>query len=300
MSFTVIGIGEVVWDLLPTGPQLGGAPGNFACHARSLGADALVVTRVGNDGLGRAVLQRFKAMNVPEATVQVDDELPTGTVTVRLSGQGLPQFTVHENVAWDRIVVTKPALDAVRQADAVCFGSIAQRTPASRAAIQQLVAAAPEEALRLFDINLRQNFYSREVVEQSLCLANMLKLNDAELSVLREMFSLQGDVRRQMEALGNTFGLKTVVLTCGPGGSLIYQEGRWSEQPSQPIAVVDTVGAGDSFAATLTVGLLNRWDLSEVHALTAEVARYVCSQAGATPPLPGSLRSKFLRRSSVT
>lgn len=300
MSFTVIGIGEVVWDLLPAGPQLGGAPANFACHARSLGADALVITRVGNDSLGRAVLQRFRTMNLPEAMVQVDDELPTSTVTVTLSGQGVPQFTIHENVAWDRIVVTQSALDAVRQADAVCFGSIAQRTHASRAAIQQLVAAAPEKALRLYDINLRQHFYSREVIEQSLSLANMLKLNDAELCVLSEMFSLQGDVRRQMEALANTFGLKTVVLTCGPSGSLIYQQGQWSEQPSQPVAVVDTVGAGDSFAATLTVGLLNRWDLSEVHALTAEVARYVCSQAGATPALPESLRSKFVRTNPVT
>lgn len=294
MSLTVIGIGEVVWDLLPTGPQLGGAPANFACHARSLGVDALVVTRVGDDCLGRDVLQRFKAKNLSDAMVQLDDELPTGTVTVSLSGQGVPQFTVHENVAWDRLVVTKSVLDTVRRADAVCFGSLAQRTPASRAAIQELVAAAPVGALKLFDINLRRNFYSREVVEQSLSLANMLKLNDSELATLREMFLLKGGARRQMEALSHTFGLKAVVLTCGPEGSLIYQKGQWSEQPSQPVSVVDTVGAGDSFAATLTVGLLKGWDLNEVHALAAEIARYVCSEAGATPTLPEYLRSKFV------
>jgi len=300
MSFTVIGIGEVVWDLLPTGPQLGGAPANFACHARSLGANALIITRVGRDHFGGKVLRRFKALNVPEATVQVDDELPTGTVTVELSGQGVPQFTIHENAAWDRIEVTKSVLDAVRQADAICFGSIAQRTPASRAAIQQLLAAAPERSLKLFDINLRQHFYSRDVVEQSLRLASMLKLNDTELSVMTEMFSIPGDVRRQMEVLGDMFGLKAVVLTRGPRGSLIFKEGRWSEQPSRPVQVVDTVGAGDAFAATLTMGLLNKWDLGELHTLTAEVARYVCSQAGGTPALPEALRSRFVGRSSVT
>jgi fructokinase len=300
MSFTVIGIGEVVWDLLPAGPQLGGAPTNFACHAQSLGANALVVTRVGNDRLGRDVLEHFKAMNVSEATVQVDDEFPTGTVTVSLSGQGVAQFTIHEYAAWDRITVTKSALEAVRQADAVCFGSLAQRTPASRVAIQQLVAAASGDALRLFDINLRQNFYSLEVIEPSLRLANVLKLNQEELSILTGMFSLQGDVRQQMEGLSDAFGLKVVVLTCGPSGSLIYQDGHWSEQSPQPISVVDTVGAGDAFTATLTMGLLNNRSLSEIHALAAKAAQYVCSRAGATPALPEALRREFVSSSSVT
>jgi Sugar kinases, ribokinase family len=296
MSFTVIGIGEVVWDFLPAGPQLGGAPANFAFHARSFGANGLVVTRIGNDSLGRDALRRFRAMDVPETTVQIDDELPTGKVTVALSGPGIPQFTIHENAAWDRIAVTDLVLAAVRHADAVCFGSLAQRTPESRDAIQQLVAAAPDKALKLFDINLRQSFYSPEMIERSLDLASVLKVNDTELCVLRDLFSLHGEVRSQMEQLAIRFALKVVVLTCGSGISLIYQEGHWSERPSRPVVVADTVGAGDAFAATLTMGLLHKWKLNEIHALSAEVARYVCSQAGATPTLPEEFRASFDRR----
>lgn len=290
---TVIGVGEVLWDLLPGGQQLGGAPANFAYHAQSLGARALVVTRVGNDSLGRGVLQRFKDMNLPTGTVQVDDQNPTGTVTVILNNLGVPEFTINENAAWDRMVVTSPALEAVRQADAVCFGSLAQRDPASRATIQQLLKETPAGALRVFDINLRQNFYSREIIEQSLRLANVLKLNDEELVKVAEMFTVPGDTKAQMEWLAENFGLKVVVLTRGPRGSLIYSANRWSEQPGRAVRVVDTVGAGDSFAAALVTGLLSEMEIDEVHAIASEVARYVCSQSGATPPLPEILRSRF-------
>jgi fructokinase len=201
MSFKVLGIGEVLWDLLPSGPQLGGAPGNFACHARSLGAQASVVARVGNDSLGRLILERFEHLNIADGTMQVDDEAPTGTVTVSLSGKGIPHFTIHEQVAWDRLVITQKGLDAVRQADAVCFGTLAQRGEPSRNSIQRLVSAASADALRVLDINLRQNYYSREVIEISLCLANVLKLNDSELPVLAGLFNLSGPTRRQIEQL---------------------------------------------------------------------------------------------------
>ena len=293
MSFKVIGIGEVLWDLLPTGPQLGGAPANFAYHAHALGAQAAVISRVGQDGLGREILERFKQMELPRETVQVDDQAPTGTVTVKLNGDGVPHFVIHENVAWDRLLVTKSALAAVGEADAVCFGSLAQRDPVTRAAIQRLVAAAPAGALRVFDINLRQKFYSREVIEQSLRLANVVKLNDGELPILAKMFALGKTPPPQIEALSKAFGLRGVALTRGGEGSLIYQQGRWSEQKSVAVSVVDTVGAGDSFTAALVMGLLDGGDLDEVHAFAAEVARYVCSCVGATPPLPERLREHF-------
>lgn len=254
MSFTVIGLGELLWDLLPAGAQLGGAPTNFVCHAQSLGAQASIVSRVGSDDLGREALNRFDVMNISRAFVQVDDALPTGTVTVRIGRHGVPKFTICENVAWDRMTAGAEALEAVRHADAVCFGSLAQRARTSRLAIQRLVAATPAGALRLFDINLRQNWYSLEVIESSLRLANVLKLNREELSVLTKMFSLRGDVRRRMQRLIDTFELKVMVLTCGASGSLICHQGRWSKRPQESTPVVDTVGAGDAFAATLTMG----------------------------------------------
>jgi fructokinase len=291
----IVGVGEVLWDLLPAGPQLGGAPANFAYHAQALGARARVVTRVGNDRLGQEVLQRFNTMRLPIDTVQIDEQRPTGTVAVSLSADGVPQFTIHEDVAWDRLRATEQALQTVRDADAVCFGSLAQRAPASRAAIQQLVASAPAQAFRVFDVNLRQRFYSREVIEQSLRLANVLKLNSDELPILAEAFGFAGAPRSQVEALARSFGLKFAVLTLGSQGSFIYRDGDWSQQPAQPTSIVDTVGAGDSFTAAVVMGLLSNMELDEAHAFAADLARYVCSQAGATPALPPKFQRLLMR-----
>lgn len=298
MSFKVVGIGEVLWDLFPDGPQLGGAPANFAYHAHALGARAMVLTRVGKDRFGNEILERFKAMELPLGAVQLDDDAPTGTVTVRLNGNGVPHFVIHENVAWDRLEITETAREAVSQANAVCFGTLAQRKPVSRETIQQLIGASPANALRVFDINLRQQFFSREVIEKSLVLANVVKLNDGELSILAEMFQLGATPQRQMEKLAQDFGLRLVALTRGPNGSLLYQLGRWSMQPPPPVQVVDTVGAGDSFTAALVMGLLAEMDLDAVHAAAAEVAGYVCSQAGATPALPPQFRKKFINQAA--
>ena len=295
MSFKVVGIGEVLWDLFPDGPQLGGAPANFAYHAHALGADAAVVSRVGNDHYGREILGRFKEQGLLAGTVQVDEEAPTGTVTVALQGEGVPRFIIHENAAWDRVQVTRAALEVVQEADAICFGTLAQRNAISRMSIQRLLGAASMEALRVCDINLRQEFYSRELAEQSMRMANVLKLNEGELPILAGMFELKGGRRQQIEWLAKTFELQLVALTCGAQGSLLYQKGRWSEQATPPVEVVDTVGAGDAFTAALVMGLLNGMNLDEVHAAASEVASYVCSQAGATPALPANLRNKFRR-----
>ncbi len=290
----VIGLGEALWDLLPAGPQLGGAPANFAYHAHALGARAQVITRVGKDERGREIIRRFESMGLDGSTVQLDEAAPTGTVTVALSGNGIPEYTIHENVAWDRIAATPEALAALRVADAVCFGSLAQRNEASRAAIQQLVSATSVDALRVFDINLRQHFYGREVIEHSLQLANVLKLNDSELPLLAQMFSVDGSPRQQVESLARDFNLRVVALTRGAEGSLLFQGGRWSEQSAGQVEVRDTVGAGDAFTAAFCLGMLRGMDLDTIHAEASRIAAYVCGCVGATPDLPEPLRQQFV------
>ncbi len=329
MNFNVVGVGEILWDLLEGGPQLGGAPANFAYHAHALGAFSQAITRVGDDDLGREIIRRFQGMHLPTSTVQVDGRAPTGVAKVSLSGDGLADFIIEENVAWDYLAATPEALAAARQADAICFGSLAQRDGRSRDTIQELVAAAPDHALQVFDINLRQHYYSREVIESSLRLANVLKLNEDELPVLAEMFDSSGSngllgwescgdadtrtgmsaphapappvsarqVEAQVESLAGQFDLQVVALTRGAAGSLLYQRRdgivRWSDCACRPVEVVDTVGAGDSFTAALVLGLLQKMDLDEINRLANEVARYVCSRAGATPPMPVEFAEKF-------
>ena len=299
MNSNVIGVGEVLWDLLLTGPQLGGAPANFAYHAHALGAQAQVITRVGNDDYGREIIRRFHEMGLPETGVQVDETAPTGTAKVTLSGDGLAHFTIQENVAWDLMAATDEAVAVARRADAICFGSLAQRCEPSRNTIQHLVAATPPDALRVFDINLRQQFYSRDLIEESLQLANVLKLNDDELPTLAAMFHLTGSAEDQIGQLAQIFRLRLVALTRGPNGSLLYQkdndnnEVRWSDCPSRPVKVVDTVGAGDSFTAAMVLGLLRKMDLDEINTVANEVARYVCSQPGATPTMPVEFAQRF-------
>ena len=293
MSFKIVGIGEVLWDLLPSGRQLGGAPANFTFHASALGAETQLISRVGKDDLGRETLDRLSKLGVPTECVEVDEKLPTGTVGVTVTADGQPQYQIHENVAWDAIRGDSAGRSGVAVADAVCFGSLAQRSEPSRTTIQSLVAAALASTLRIFDINLRQHYYSRDVIEKSLALANVLKVNDAELPRLAQMFGLSGDERTQIQQLAERNGLRAVACTRGGNGSLLFAEGRWSDHPGVPTTVVDTVGAGDSFTAALTLGLLAGWDLDRINDHANRVAAFVCSCAGATPELPASLRHAF-------
>lgn len=289
-AFKILAIGEVLWDLLPSGPLLGGAPANFALHAHALGADATLVSRVGRDARGREILDRFAALGFPTDFIATDANSPTGTVSVEIGGDGQPHYTIHENVAWDAIAPDAKAIDAAANADAVCFGTLAQRAPASRTTVQTLVAASSPRALRVFDINLRQAFFSRGIIESSLALATVLKLNDAELPVLVEMFALGGDTRAQLATLAGRFSLRVVALTRGAQGSLVLADGVWSENPGVPTEVRDTIGAGDAFTAALVLGLLGGEPLDGVHLHASELAAYVCSQAGPTPPLPARFR----------
>jgi fructokinase len=290
MSYRVVGIGEVLWDLLPTGPQLGGAPANFAYHAQALGARAGLITRVGNDPRGREILDRLRQLGLPTDGITIDPDAPTGTVEVEILADGQPRFTITENVAWDRIDATPSALALAADADAVCFGSLAQRCEPSQSSIRRLVAATRPGALRIFDINLRQHFYTPEVIETSLRLASVLKINEQELEVLAEMLHPAGEMREQIQYLADRYNLSAVVLTRGGRGSLLSAQGRWSDHPGIPTRVQDAVGAGDAFTASLALDLLAGQPLEELNRRANEVAAYVCSCEGATPPLPPRLR----------
>jgi len=291
MGHQILAVGEVLWDLLPKGKQLGGAPANFTYQCRSLGADARLVTRVGDDALGREVRERFRLLGLPDETVQIDPEFPTGTVDVALAKGGQPRFTIHEHVAWDRIMADENSLATAARADAVCFGSLSQRSEPARTAIRSLVSATRPRALRLFDVNLRPPFVDREVIADSLTLANALKLNDQELPELTAMFGLSASVRESMAELAGRFGLVLVALTRGARGGLLLADGFWSDHPGRPVAVSDTIGAGDAFTAALVVGHLAGRPLDEINRHANEVAAFVCSQPGGTPTLPDALKS---------
>jgi fructokinase len=290
VKFKIVAIGEVLWDLLPAGKQLGGAPANFTYHARALGADARLISCVGVDLLGREILDRFRALELPTTNIAELPSVPTGTVGVVLAEGGQPQYTIHEHVAWDHIRADDNSLAAVQDADAVCFGSLAQRTPEAHVEIGKLVAGTASKALRVFDVNLRAPFISREVLIDSLELANVLKLNDHELDVLVELFDLPEGVRPRIETLAQRYRLDVVALTRGEQGSLLFRAGEWSELPACATVVSDTIGAGDAFAATLTLGLLDRCALDQINRLASEVAAFVCSRAGGTPTLPSRFR----------
>lgn len=298
MTFKVAGLGEALWDLLPGGRQMGGAPTNFACHACALGAETQLITRVGNDDLGRELVSRLKKLGVPTHCVEVDPVKPTGTVTVTVASDGQPHFIIHEGVAWDNLSGEPAGRVAVTGADAVCFGTLGQRLEPARSTILSLVRATPPNALRIFDINLRQHFYSQAVIEESLALANVLKVNDTELPRLAEMFSLTGDERAQISELAVRHSLRVVAYTRGERGSLLFVDGRWSDHPGVRTKVADTVGAGDAFTAAMTLGLLAGWDADEINQRANEVAAHVASCPGATPDLPAPLRSLFSRPSS--
>ena len=294
VQYRIVGIGEVLWDLLPTGAQLGGAPANFAYHAFALGAESCVVSRVGDDTLGHDIIERMAALGVSTDCIQLDASRPTGTVAVEVDAEGQPQFDIRRDVAWDYLTADAAALRAVAGADAVCFGSLAQRADASRDAIRTLVAASPSDALRILDVNLRQQYWSRAIVEESLALATVLKVNDAELPRLAEMFALTGDVRSQIDQLADRWQLRAVAYTRGACGSVLRTAHEWSEHPGVVTSVVDTVGAGDAFTAAMTIGLLSGWALDEVNAHANRVAAFVASCSGGTPALPPEILAPFL------
>jgi len=292
---TVFGLGEILWDLFPEGKQLGGAPANFAYHAHSLGADSLVISRVGRDAPGDEILDRLKALALDGTHIQRDEEHATGMVTVELDDAGKPTFTIHEDVAWDFLAMDPAAVAMASEADGVCFGSLAQRTATAQKTILSIVAALPPAGLRIFDINFRQQYYSLETVTGSLDAANVLKINDEELPVAAGMLGLEGNENDIMQRIADTYALRVVALTRGEGGSLLLHEGGFAEHPGFSVQVQDTVGAGDAFTAALAMGLLAGHDADRIGEEANRVASYVCSRSGATPPMPPEFAEWFER-----
>lgn len=281
-----IGLGEVLWDLLPGGRQLGGAPANFAYHAHALGAESLLVSRVGNDRAGRDILARLAELGLRLDGVSIDLAAPTGTVSVAVDDLGQPAFTIHTDVAWDCLEAGDLVLREAARADAICFGSLGQRSPAARSAIQTVLGASRPQALRIFDVNLRQHFWSRDVIVESLQLANVLKLNEHELPILAGPLGLQGSEEDQLRQLAKTYQLRAVALTQGARGSLLLVGKTLVTRPAPAVEVVDTVGAGDSYTAALALGLLAGRAPMAIVEWAHRVAGYVCTQPGATPPMP--------------
>jgi fructokinase len=289
----IVGAGELLWDLFPDGPRFGGAPVNFACHAAALGADVHVMTSVGNDALGRQALAALQSHGVKTDGVAICNTAPTGTVQVSVDGDAKATFAFAPDVAWDRLQWSQPLERLAAECDAVCFGTLAQRSAQSRQTIQRFVAATRSGALRVFDINLRPPFYSEKVIRDSLQLANVLKLNDDELPILAAMCGATGDDIDVLVQLAICFDLQSVALTRGPKGAILMHVGEIRKTTGLPVTVKDTVGAGDAFTAALVLGLLRHDPLDLINRRACAVAAYVCTQAGATPQLPDELTEPF-------
>jgi fructokinase len=283
MTRLVAGIGELLWDMLPGGKELGGAPGNFAWHVRMLGMTGVVISCVGDDDEGREIIERLDHLGLRRDLVGVDSLHPTGRSTVSLDRTGVPSFHVHENVAWDFIPFTPESARLAAEVDAVNFGTLGQRCPVSRETTRSFLSLTRPDAIRLFDLNMRPPHYTREVIETSLAVATVLKLSDGELSVLSRMFGWPGNERELLGRLAETFGLDVIALTRGAKGRVSVHEGF-------RVRVVDTVGAGDAFAAAVVVGMLRERDIDAINDHANRVAAYVCSKPGATPELPDELR----------
>ncbi len=278
----VLGVGEILWDVFTDGRRvLGGAPANFAYHAQGLGAQATVISAIGADALGQEMLARFAGLGMETGGLAVLADRPTGTVTVTLDADGKPSYMIHEGVAWDAIPWTEAAGRLAATADVIGFGSLAQRSPTSRETLRRVLAAAPPGCLKVFDLNLRQAYFSREVVQESLAAADVLKLNDEELPVVARLLGLAHGDERAMAMLLNDYGLSLVALTRGAHGSLLRSREERHEHPGQAVKVVDTVGAGDAFTAALAVGLRQGLDLATINDQANRLAAQVCAHAGA-------------------
>lgn len=294
MKNIVVGMGEALWDMLPEGKKLGGAPANFAYHVSQFGLDSCVVSAVGDDPLGQEILDNFKAKGLKGRIATVP--YPTGTVQVELDADGVPCYEIKEGVAWDNIPYTAELEKLASETRAVCFGSLAQRSILSRETINRFLDAMPkdDDVLKIFDINLRQNFYTKETICNSLEKCNILKINDEELVTVSRLFGYPGiDLKDKCWILLAKYGLKMLILTCGVNGSYVFVPGNVSFVETPKVEVADTVGAGDSFTGAFVSAILCGLTVCEAHRLAVEVSGYVCTQAGAMPVLPESLLSRI-------
>lgn len=293
MKKVFVGMGEALWDILPEGPRIGGAPANFVWHAGQFGFESVAVSAVGVDILGDDIVRTFDGMGLRHCLGRVG--FPTGTVQVTLDINGIPTYDICEGVAWDHIPWSAELETLAARTDVFCFGSLAQRNEVSRDSIRRFLQHMPvrKESLRVFDINLRQRFYSRDVILESLEACNILKMNDEELEILSAMFGLSGTFDDRTLELFRKFGLRCLIVTCGARDSHVFTEEVHSVIETPQVAVRDTVGAGDSFCAALCAALCAGMEVREAHRLAVDVSAWVCTQPGAMPTLPDTLISRI-------
>lgn len=280
-------MGEALWDVLPEGKKIGGAPANFAYHVSQFGLPSCVVSAIGDDEFGREIVENFTSKGLNQLIAEVP--YPTGTVQVEIDPAGIPQYEIKENVAWDNIPYTARLEALAEKTKAVCFGSLAQRNVVSRNTINRFLDAMPQndESLVVFDVNLRQGFYTKEILCNSMKRCNILKINDEELVTVSRMFGYPGiDLQDKCWILLGKYNLKMIILTCGINGSYVFTPGNVSFQPTPKAEVADTVGAGDSFTASFIASILKGKSVAEAHCLAVRTSAYVCTKKGAMPILP--------------
>lgn len=285
----IVGLGEALWDCLPEGRKIGGAPANFAFHASQFGYEAWVVSAIGNDALADETIAALERNGLNLEMPRVD--FPTGMVDVALDEEGVATYDIKAGSAWDNIPFTPKIQALAERCRAVCFGSLSQRSEVSRQTVYCFLDAVPEDCLRVFDINLRQNFYTKNVICESLRRCDILKINDEELVEIARMFGYPGlDLENKCWLIIGKYNLKMLILTCGANGSYVFSEGKMSYVETPKVAVADTVGAGDSFTGSFIASILKGLSIPEAHHRAVEVSAYVCTQNGAMPALPERLK----------
>lgn len=287
MNEIVVGMGEALWDVLPKGKKIGGAPANFAYHVSQFGLPSCVVSAIGNDALGKEIIENFTSKGLDQLIAEVP--YPTGTVQVEIDQTGIPLYDIKENVAWDNIPYTEHLDALAKRTKAVCFGSLAQRNVVSRETINHFLDTMPkdDDSLIVFDVNLRQGFYNKEILCKSMQNCNILKINDEELITVSRMFGYPGiDLQDKCWILLGKYNLKMLILTCGINGSYVFTPGNVSFQPTPKVEVADTVGAGDSFTAAFIASILKGKSVTEAHSIAVKTSAFVCTQKGAMPILP--------------
>lgn len=287
MNKIVVGMGEALWDVLPEGKKIGGAPANFSYHVSQFGLPSCVVSAIGDDALGKEIIENFTSKGLDQLIAEVP--YPTGTVQVEIDQTGIPLYDIKENVAWDNIPYTEHLDALAKRTKAVCFGSLAQRNVVSRETINHFLDTMPkdDDSLIVFDVNLRQGFYNKEILCKSIQNCNILKINDEELITVSRMFGYPGiDLQDKCWILLGKYNLKMLILTCGINGSYVFTPGNVSFQPTPKVEVADTVGAGDSFTAAFIASILKGKSVTEAHSIAVKTSAFVCSQKGAMPILP--------------
>lgn len=287
MNEIVVGMGEALWDVLPEGKKIGGAPANFAYHVSQFGLPSCVVSAIGDDALGKEIIENFTSKGLDQLIAEVP--YPTGTVQVEIDQTGIPLYDIKENVAWDNIPYTEHLDALAKRTKAVCFGSLAQRNVVSRETINHFLDTMPkdDDSLIVFEVNLRQGFYNKEILCKSMQNCNILKINDEELITVSRMFGYPGiDLQDKCWILLGKYNLKMLILTCGINGSYVFTPGNVSFQPTPKVEVADTVGAGDSFTAAFIASILKGKSVTEAHTIAVKTSAFVCTQKGAMPILP--------------